>query len=47
MGWKDAEKILGKINYDINIETKGGGQEARIEASRLAIAIISPLRINL
>ncbi len=33
-----AEKILGKIDYDISITTKGGGIESGIEASRLAIA---------
>ncbi|MBU1136592.1 MAG: 30S ribosomal protein S9 [Nanoarchaeota archaeon] len=33
-----AKEILGKINYDISVTTKGGGQESMIEASRLAIA---------
>jgi len=33
-----AEKVLGKVNYNIEVTTKGGGNESRIEASRLAIA---------
>lgn len=33
-----AKEKLGNINFDINIVVKGGGQESRIEASRLAIA---------
>jgi small subunit ribosomal protein S9 len=33
-----AEQVLGKIDYDITITTTGGGVEACIDASRLAIA---------
>ena len=32
------EQVLGKINHDFHIRTSGGGKEAQIEASRLAIA---------
>ena len=35
---KIAEKILGKINFDVNIDVKGGGEKGQIEASRLALA---------
>ena len=35
---KIAEQILGEVNYDITITTVGGGVEASIDASRLAIA---------
>lgn len=35
---KIAEKVLGKIEFDIFVNVKGGGSESRIEASRLAIA---------
>ena len=33
-----AEKILGKINFDVAINVRGGGQKGQIEASRLALA---------
>jgi len=33
-----AEKILGKINFDVNISIKGGGEKSRIIAARLALA---------
>ena len=33
-----AEKVLGKIDYDIEVKTKGGGTESGIETARLAIA---------
>jgi small subunit ribosomal protein S9 len=33
-----AKNILGNVNYDISIRLNGGGQEAGIEAARLAIA---------
>jgi len=33
-----AIDTLGQANYDIKVNTRGGGQEASIEASRLAIA---------
>ncbi len=33
-----AEKVLGKVNYDIDVNISGGGIESGIEASRLAIA---------
>jgi small subunit ribosomal protein S9 len=33
-----AEKILGKIDYNISVGVRGGGKESGIEAARLAIA---------
>jgi len=33
-----AEKILGKLNFDVSINVKGGGEKSQIEASRLALA---------
>ncbi len=33
-----TKKILGKFDFDINVEVKGGGQENQIEAVRLAVA---------
>ncbi len=33
-----AEKILGILNFDIEVSVKGGGEKSQIEASRLAIA---------
>ncbi len=33
-----AESILGKANYDISINVKGGGLSSQVEAARLAIA---------
>jgi len=33
-----AEEVLGKLNFDIIVNVKSGGINARIEASRLAIA---------
>lgn len=33
-----AEKILGKFNFDVEIETRGGGAKGQIEASRLALS---------
>ncbi len=33
-----AEKVLGKLNFDIGVSVKGGGMASRIEAARLAIA---------
>ena len=33
-----AKDVLGGLDYDIKVNVKGGGQESRIEASRLAIA---------
>ncbi len=33
-----AKKILGKINFDVKITAKGGGQKGQLEASRLALA---------
>ena len=33
-----AENILGKINFDVNIGVKGGGEKGQIEAARLALA---------
>lgn len=33
-----AEKILGKLNFDVFINVKGGGEKGQIEAARLALA---------
>ncbi|MDP3966085.1 MAG: 30S ribosomal protein S9 [archaeon] len=33
-----AEKILGKINFDIEANVRGGGEKGQIEAARLSIA---------
>lgn len=33
-----ARKILGKEDYDISVNVKGGGHASQMEASRLAIA---------
>jgi len=33
-----VKKILGKFNFDVDLNIKGGGQESRIDAARLAIA---------
>ena len=35
---KIAENILGKINFDVSINVKGGGEKGQIEAARLALA---------
>tara|TARA_Y100000310_G_scaffold103202_1_gene101452 strand:- start:3021 stop:3422 length:402 start_codon:yes stop_codon:yes gene_type:complete len=35
---KIAEKVLGKINFDVTINVKGGGEKSQIEAARLALA---------
>ncbi len=33
-----ATNILGKINFDVLINVKGGGEKSQIEAARLALA---------
>lgn len=33
-----SEKVLGKLNFDVDILVKGGGEKSQIEASRLALA---------
>ena len=33
-----AEHILGKINFDVLINVRGGGEKGQIEAARLALA---------
>ena len=33
-----AEQVLGKLNFDINVNVKSGGMSSRVEASRLAIS---------
>jgi small subunit ribosomal protein S9 len=33
-----AEQILGKLNFDVSIIVKGGGEKSQIDASRLALA---------
>ncbi|VVB82222.1 30S ribosomal protein S9 [uncultured archaeon] len=38
-----AESILGKLNFDVSITVRGGGEKGQIEASRIALskAIVS------
>lgn len=33
-----AEKALGKLNFDVEINVKGGGEKSQIEAARLSLA---------
>ena len=33
-----AEKILGKIKFDVSVRAKGGGEKGQVEASRLALS---------
>ena len=33
-----AEKILGKINFDVSIQVRGGGEKSQIEAARVALS---------
>ncbi len=33
-----TDKILGKINFDVIISVRGGGEKGQVEASRLALA---------
>jgi small subunit ribosomal protein S9 len=33
-----AEQILGKLNFDVAITVRGGGEKSQIDASRLALA---------
>lgn len=33
-----AQNVLGKINFDVSITIKGGGEKGQIEAARLALA---------
>ena len=33
-----AENILGKINFDVSIGVKGGGEKGQLEAARLALS---------
>jgi small subunit ribosomal protein S9 len=33
-----AEIIIGKLGFDVEIETRGGGAKGQIEASRLALS---------
>lgn len=33
-----TKKVLGNFNFNINVNVRGGGTEAQIEVSRLAIA---------
>ncbi len=35
---KITEKVMGKINFDVSISVKGGGEKGQIEAARLALA---------
>jgi ribosomal protein S9 len=34
---KIAENILGKLNFNVKITTKGGGEKGQIEAARIAL----------
>ena len=33
-----AEKILGKLNFDVSINVRGGGEKGQIDAAKLALA---------
>jgi small subunit ribosomal protein S9 len=33
-----AEKVLGKLNFDIAVSVKGGGEKGQIEAARVALS---------
>ena len=33
-----AENVLGKLNFDVSINVRGGGEKGQIEAARLALA---------
>lgn len=33
-----AENVLGKINFDVLINVRGGGEKGQVEAARLALA---------
>ena len=33
-----SQEILGKLNFDVLISVRGGGEKAQVEASRLALA---------
>ena len=33
-----AENILGKINFDVEVNVRGGGEKSQIDAARLALA---------
>jgi small subunit ribosomal protein S9 len=33
-----AEKVLGKINFDVEMTVKGGGEKGQIDASRISLA---------
>lgn len=35
---KIAEHVLGKIDFDVYISVRGGGEKSQIEAARLALA---------
>ena len=35
---KIAEKILGKINFDVSINVRGGGEKGQIDAARIALS---------
>ena len=35
---KIAEHVLGKLNFDVEISVKGGGEKGQLEAARLALA---------
>ena len=33
-----AESVLGKINFDVDISIKGGGEKGQLDAARLSLA---------
>ena len=33
-----AENVIGKLNFDVSVNVKGGGEKSQIDASRLALA---------
>ncbi|HEB46847.1 MAG TPA: 30S ribosomal protein S9 [Candidatus Pacearchaeota archaeon] len=33
-----AENVIGKLNFDVSVNVKGGGEKSQVDASRLALA---------
>ena len=33
-----AESVIGKINFDVSVRVRGGGEKSQVEAARLALA---------
>lgn len=43
---KIAEKVLGKIDFDVEITIRGGGEKGQVEAARLALARAINTHVN-